>query len=307
MRRISPMLSCFLIAATSFAHADAPDERLPDRSTLRILAQADESKRPRLATPETSRRTQSTSPVVKPVVAASALSISSQEGPVVLEKVPAPPLAPITIPNTVSVRAPAPGPFFSATPGCDAFGATPCMNCNPNGYSGRGHVFGAGQFCPAPLGQCIFSALTPQVVNGWAAQMVFYRFDFNAPTDAKCDGNDASILATAGWQRAAKVADILGHAAPPPVIIEASDNIQLDEVRRQNVIAALTQFCGTPVPSDWVVVGQSPVPQLRGKEAVIINDNLLRQTLNGGTFAPNDRFSGNGVNSTSGNDNLINR
>jgi hypothetical protein len=149
--------------------------------------------------------------------------------------------------------------------------------------------------------------MTPQVVNGWAAQMVFYRFDFSAPTDAKGEARDASILAPAGWKRVAKVADILGHAAPPPVIIEASDNFQLDEARRQNVIAALTQFCGTPVPSDWVIIGQSPASQLRGKEAVIINDNLLRQTLNGGAFAPNDRYSGAGGNSYNGNDNLVNR
>ena len=149
--------------------------------------------------------------------------------------------------------------------------------------------------------------MTPQVVNGWAAQMVFYRFDFSAPTDTKGQPHDASVLAPAGWKRVAKVADILGHAAGPPVIIEASDNFQLDEARRQNVIAALTQFCGTPISDQWVIVGPPPAGQLRGKEAVIINDNLLRQTLNGGAFAPNDRYSGNGVNPTSGNDNLVNR
>jgi hypothetical protein len=307
MPRISRILACLLIVAVSFARADSPDAATSGRSTLRIRPSPAEGQPPRLAAPAATSSAQPTAPVVRPVAPASAVSTTAEDGPAGLENVPAPLLPPTTIPDTGSIRVPGSGPFFSATPGCDVLGPAPC-NCSPDGRrAGCGCLFGTGQFCPAPLGQCVFSAMTPQVVNGWAAQMVFYRFDFSAPTDAKGQSLDASFLAPAGWKRVAKVADILGHAAPPPVIIEASDNIQLDEARRQNVIAALAKFCGTPVPSEWVVVGPSPVPQLRGKEAVIINDNLLRQTLNGGAFAPNDRYSGNGVNSTSGNDNQVNR
>jgi len=306
MPHTSPILACLFIALAGFARADSPDTATSGRSTLRIRSSGAESEPPRLAGPTTAKIAQSAAPVVKSVVAASALSTGVEEGPIGLENVPAPRLAPRTIPDTASIQAPGSGPFFSATPGCDVLGPGTC-NCNPDGRRGGcGCLFGTGHFCPAPLGQCVFSALTPQVVNGWAAQMVFYRFDFSSEVSGKGQSLDASLLAPAGWKRVAKVADILGHAAPPPAIIEASGDIQLDEARRQNVIAALTQFCGTPVPSEWVVVGPSPVAQLRAKEAVIINDNLRRQTLNGGAFAPNDRYSGNGTNSSSG-DNLINR
>jgi hypothetical protein len=141
-----------------------------------------------------------------------------------------------------------------------------------------------------------------QITNGLAAQLVFYRYDFNNnPGEGGSKSPTAANLSPRGWVQMVKIGEMLNRLPVPPVVIESSNDSQLDEARRQNVIAGLTEVMGSPVPPEWVVVGEPMANPLNGEEAVIVHENLLRQTEAAGQYDANDRSSmqGNG-NSGSG-------
>jgi hypothetical protein len=173
----------------------------------------------------------------------------------------------------------------------------PCQRCGCGRCGHHGYLFGAD-----PFGFCVCGALNAQISNGLAAQLVLYRYDFNnAPATAGGDSIDPADLNPRGRRQLLKVAELLNGLAMPPVIIEASDNRQFDEARRQKVITSLAELMGSPVPEEWVVIGEPIANALNGEEAAIIHDNLLRQTEERGLYDANDRSSeqnnGQGFNS----------
>jgi len=145
-----------------------------------------------------------------------------------------------------------------------------------------------------------------QVMNGLAAQTVFYQYDFNnTPTPGAANSIDRAGLNFCGRQQLSRVAALVNQMPIPRVVIETSRNFQIDEARRQTVIAGLSEAMGTAVPADWVVIDEPPSNPLSGEEAQIIHENLLRQTEARGLYDANDRSSDNG--SSGGNLNNINR
>jgi hypothetical protein len=127
-----------------------------------------------------------------------------------------------------------------------------------------------------------------QIVNGLRDQQVLYNYDFF--TDDR-----ATELTPRGQYQLHKMVRRLG-IAPCPIIVQISDvnnpNPELDEARRQSVIAAL-EAAGVPGAAELVVVDRPPLPGLQGVEGVIIYGNMLGQTQErGGGFDYNDDFGG---------------
>lgn len=193
---------------------------------------------------------------------------------------------PLPIAKPLPAGASAPG-CFPPSPPCDA-----CFSCDPYGCGRSFHGRGGWQYRADPFGYCVFGALDAQITSGLAAQLVLYRYDFNnPPTEGAAKSIDPANLNPRGRQQLMKVADLLNRLPMPPVVIEASENPQIDQARRQRVIAALTEVMGTPVPNEWVVVDEPAANPLSGEEATLIHQNLLQQTELRGLYDANDRSS----------------
>jgi hypothetical protein len=172
----------------------------------------------------------------------------------------------------------------------------PCDSCPCNTQCGCERRFRSGWFYGSePFGLCVFGALNSQISNGLAAQLVLYRYDFNnPPVKSAANSIDAANLNPRGRLQLLKVAELLNRVPMPPVVIEASDDPEIDRARRQSVIVALSEAMGSPIPGEWVVVDRPAANPLSGEEAAIIHDNLLRQTESGGVYDANARGSSQG-------------
>jgi hypothetical protein len=169
-----------------------------------------------------------------------------------------------------------------------------CQSCaSRHQYNGSAGCRGGYMYAADPFGFCVSGALNAQVTNGLAAQLVFYRYDFiSTPTQRAAKPNDFANLNPQGRRQLRRVADVMSRMPLPPVVIESSGNSQIDQARRQVVIAGLTEAMGSPVPAEWVIVDEPMAHPLAGEEAAIVHENLLRQTEAGGSYDANDRTSG---------------
>jgi hypothetical protein len=129
-----------------------------------------------------------------------------------------------------------------------------------------------------PFGSYTIQAEQMQVVNGLRDQQVLYNYDF-------LSGERADTLSPRGHYQLQKIMRRM-ECAPVPIVVQTNvDNPELDEARRQNVLAALRDAGMTVVP-EMVVVDRPPVPGLNGFEGVLIYNNLLGQTQDrGGGFS----------------------
>jgi hypothetical protein len=186
--------------------------------------------------------------------------------------------------------------------------AQPCQTCTPPQFNRcRKGFWGTYYFTEEPFGFCMNGAVNAQVMNGLTAQTVFYQYDFNnTPAPGAPNSIDRAGLNYCGRQQLSRVATLVNHLPVPRVVIESSHNLQIDEARRQTVIAGLSEAMGTAVPADWVVIDQPPSNPLSGEEAQIIHENLLRQTEARGLYDANDR-SADSANSGGNPTNNINR
>jgi hypothetical protein len=200
------------------------------------------------------------------------------------------PVPPTTTRRQVTSTSPSPTTAALVSP------AQPCQSCSPPQYYARHkcvwrHCYSTVE----PFGFCMNGAVNGQVMNGLAAQTVFYQYDFNnTPAPGAPNSIDRAGLNFCGRQQLSRVAELVNHLPVPRVVIETSRNPQIDEARRQTVIAGLSEVMGTAVPADWVVIDQPPSNPLSGEEAQITHENLLRQTESRGLYDANDRSSDNG-------------
>jgi hypothetical protein len=127
------------------------------------------------------------------------------------------------------------------------------------------------EFREPTLGYLLYAHNKTQVANGDAARMVLYHYDFeDGCTDLKPHGRD----------RLAKISTMLPKNFFPIVIERTNCAPDLDEGRRQAVLAALAHS-PFPIPPERVVIGPSIAVGLSGREAIIVYSNLLRQTSTG--------------------------
>jgi hypothetical protein len=115
--------------------------------------------------------------------------------------------------------------------------------------------------------------LKAQIANGQAAQLMLYHFDFG---DGQVD--EAFRLNVYGHKRLKKMASLLAASSLPLMIEETIGNDPLDAARRQEVLRELNGLLPAPISPDRVVVMAPVTPGLRGVEALLIYNNLMRQT-----------------------------
>jgi hypothetical protein len=269
-RRIAFSLFGLLLSISSVL-ADPPITAESYQSVLRNQASGAASDMSPAATQSPSRPFESNSPSVKTIRIAA---VPAKDEP---------------------IRAMKTAPVISSPP-VQSQPQPPCQNCaSGRTYDGCPRCRGGYMYAADPFGFCVSSALNAQITNGLAAQLVFYRYDFvNVPTQRAAKPNDFANLNPQGQRQLRRVADVMSRMPLPPVVIESSGNSQIDEARRQIVIAGLTDAMGSPVPAEWVVVDEPMAHPIAGEEATIIHENLLRQTEAGGSYDANDRTSGQG-------------
>lgn len=148
------------------------------------------------------------------------------------------------------------------------------------------------EFCEQPLGVALYSQLETQVANGIAAKLVLYHFDF-------LDGSPQ--LNSKGVERLARHVAVMNRNVFPLVIEHTPETPGLDEARRITVQQAISQM-QAPIAPERVIVGLPSPTGLSGKQAVILEANLLRDTRTGGTtnLAPGSFRAGGSIQGGSG-------
>lgn len=138
----------------------------------------------------------------------------------------------------------------------------------------------AEEFEERSLSGLVSAHMGTQILNGMAARMVLYQYDF-------CDGtaDEAAKLNPHGYRRLCEIAAMLQYCSAYPVVIEYTPgNPALDAARRDHVLKALGELT-VAVPEQGVIVGVPAVRGLSGEEAFTIHQNLLRDTESGGAGA----------------------
>lgn len=141
------------------------------------------------------------------------------------------------------------------------------------------------EFVDAPLGGALEAHLSLQVLNGQAARMVLYQYDFFPLSNQLKPRGKAELARIAAW---------LPQTFCPVLVEPTPGRPELDEERRN----AVWQELGNgpyPIPSDRVVVGRPGTRGLAGDEALVIDRNRLMQTLSRGA-------SGSGAGAGQGSD-----
>jgi hypothetical protein len=277
------LLGC-VVACAPVARADEP---VTGGSTLRITGySAGETVAPALFPPlAPAARSPAAAPRPQATVPVSA---AAGRGEVVAPGVEPLTIAPERLPAEATPQILA-GSHCDRSHGCDPRCGGPY--CHPGMTHGlRYHWYGHTKpylmakswgypryFCEPPLGAYVYPPLNAQVAGGLQAQLVLYRYDFYSPL-AAADTVEASDLNAAGQRQLMKITGLLHGLAAPPVLIETSGDLALDEARRGHVIAELSHRLGAPVPMEWVVVADLPRSGLSGTEATIIYQNLLQRT-----------------------------
>ena len=131
----------------------------------------------------------------------------------------------------------------------------------------------APQFCEPPMGAYIGPYLHAQIAAALTEQLVLYDYDFS-------DNQGGSALTARGQRQLSAIAHMMMHCDGPLVIESSENNPTRDDARRRAVIAASKTLL-VQVPEDRIVVGRPTAIGLRGVEARILDDNLLRRTRSG--------------------------
>jgi hypothetical protein len=199
------------------------------------------------------------------------LGVAAGSAPGQQQEIPAP--APRSLPAFVLPQNDK-APEQPATGGCDA---------TPSAFRDRAHaacrkyfIGYPDQFGAVPLGYDVHLSMQTQVVNGEAARMVLYHFDFV---------DHSSHLTLRGRDQLHKMAAMLDHNFFPIVIERTPCNPALAEARRMVVLHELANG-PFPVPPMRVIVAQPEAIGLQGREANLIYLNMLRLTLSPAVASP---------------------
>ena len=137
--------------------------------------------------------------------------------------------------------------------------------------------------------------MNAQVMNGLAAQMILYRYDF---LDEQ--GNEGVSLSRRGKAQLDKIVK-RWETHGSPIVIEPTKHEQLDQQRRDEVLRQVSEW-GIHVDPEMVVVGRPNPTGLAGPEAELIYGNMLKQTQSKGSNSSGGSSVGN-VSGSSGRSN----
>jgi len=116
----------------------------------------------------------------------------------------------------------------------------------------------ADLFIDRPFGTYMRGAVNTQVANGLVAQLALYQYDF-----LNEDGEPDTRLSRRGRFQLERMLHLLPFAQCP-IVIEATADSKLNEIRRASVLADLKSL-GFAIPDQSVVVGR---PRARGMDAI---------------------------------------
>ena len=173
-----------------------------------------------------------------------------------------------------------------------------CRNCGPCNHGGcncfdarayqklmkkcrwqHSHWGFPEEFCEPSFGSSASYYLQAQVSNGIASQMKLYHYDFGLLKSPQ-----QHLLTLRGEYQLRKIAKLFERHPGPIVVQRTLGSPELDEQRRQTVIDTLVGM-GYPVSSDDVVAEFDVRPGISSVEELLMNQNLLKQTLErGGQF-----------------------
>ena len=109
-------------------------------------------------------------------------------------------------------------------------------------------------------GSDLYHHMNAQVMNGLAAQMILYRYDF---LDEQ--GNEVVSLSRRGKAQLDKIVK-RWETYGSPIVIEPTRHEQLDQQRRDEVLRQVSEW-GIQVEPEMVVVGRPNPAGLAGPEA----------------------------------------
>jgi len=135
------------------------------------------------------------------------------------------------------------------------------------------------EFGTRPPGTLVRAHARTQIANGLRDQMVLYRYDFYQGMLG-----DASELNPHGRKRLAELAGLLQRNCFPLIVERIPGKPGLSEARRAKVLKVLGESTFA-VPEEWVVVGDPPPVGLSAEEALMIHDNLMSNTEQGGAIS----------------------
>lgn len=230
-------------------------------------------------------------PTATPIVRAASGSVSTP--------IPQPPSNPTTSP----LDSPQPAAELIGTdavaPSQAAYGNTAIQPSARAGYDYpcRGRVccsrrawWGCGCTTGRPFGTAVQAHVATQVLNGFAARMVLYHYDFLDPA-----AGDTSQLSLSGQRRLQEIIRISPPSNPFPIVVESTlGNARLDAARQAHVIEMLARSN----VSLAVIVGIPPTGR-RADEALKIHENLLRQVESAESIPSSQNINGPGITTTS--------
>lgn len=132
-------------------------------------------------------------------------------------------------------------------------------------------------FFDHPFGSYLSAHVNTQILNGVAARMTLYRYDF-------CDEDSAcpASLSPQGKERLSRISSLFLCHGFPIVVEPTPGRPQLDEARRASVVEALREL-GLPATPGMVLVRQPEAAGLAGEEAEQIYYRMLQSAQQGAT------------------------
>jgi hypothetical protein len=140
-------------------------------------------------------------------------------------------------------------------------------------------------FCEPPLGASVNAALQRQKTEGVRQSLFLYQFDFAPPQSEHPERLNAT-----GEYRLRKLAERSLRSGLPLMVEWSLENPQLSEQRRQAVVNYCTEN-GLGLDDSWVRLAPNE-HRLRGPEAKLLYESMLRQTTTDGTYSGPSRDQG---------------
>jgi hypothetical protein len=126
-----------------------------------------------------------------------------------------------------------------------------------------------------PLGFSIRTSLDRQIEQGRAARLMLHHMDFHPEGTER-----AGQLTVHGQARVRRLSEKCLQRGMPLGIELVNDSEGINKTRRESVLA-FSETAGLGLTPDMIVTRSEP-HRIEATEAVIIQNNLLKQTLSGG-------------------------
>lgn len=132
------------------------------------------------------------------------------------------------------------------------------------------------QFCERPFGPAVSAHFQHQIVNGLAAQMMLYEYDFQEVGNARSDG-----LSLRGRSQLERIAGRYQQGLGPVVIATDFSDPRLDEARRKAVERELKTL-GVQVRAEDILVRSTPKPSYNAYEGLFQQRNREQMIMSRG-------------------------